>query len=504
MEKEDRQEDWLLKAGNWVAGQKAWIGLVLLSGIIGQAAESGWDAGMIAFGAMLFFGGLFFAGLLQLRRRRLRSETLSRNRFPGEPWRWRNPFDSPAISIDPWPAVGITWFLVLGWNSFIWPVAFEFYQRDLDLPEMVLIGIWPGLGIIGLMVALRNTQLALRFGRVWVDLAEVPFQRGGLLRATLRARLSQTKSASIEARLYCRKYRWRHRGDKSSLRAEVLYWQHHAIPLAEARRTGRFLAVPVCFELPRDVAETAPGERRRERIEWSLEFSGPAGFRAETEVPVHGLSAQSSDVVQPDPAAPAQETLDEVRMQAALARAGISLRDSDAGELIVNLPVSTQGKGGLFLGLGLLLIAAAWWLSSPRLLGDGGLFVLMMALASLAMAFYTAFGTLHWRISDSELARVVGCLGWHDETVLQKDQIRGLIAYPSGFNLDLELAVTRGDATASNEFRGQWQVLAMRNGDDNKTLVECLPDRDVARALIAVVERRLGDLERGPEALRAG
>lgn len=233
-----------------------------------------------AFGPLMLGGvllGVGVAGALFVWRGGSRSAVRDRLRaaHPGEPWNWRPEW--AAGRIPGGGRSGAITLLVgaLVWNGFTWPVAGLFLSREIEDPNLYLVLLFPGAGVLLAGLAVRALLQARRHGTSYF----VPDTRPGVIGRTLQGHVETTlqdaPAEGVEVRLQCdRLRRTRAVGSRTQTRHHrtTLWNDVVSVEAPELTRGVAGMRVPVAFEIPSNLP---PADDRNpdEGVLWTLSIS---------------------------------------------------------------------------------------------------------------------------------------------------------------------------------------------------------------------------------------
>ncbi len=227
--------------------------------------------GMVVFyGAFaVTFGGaglaIFLGGLATLRKQRYAATAPAE-----EPWKqrpdWAGGMIKSRARVDAW---AITFMAVI-WNSIAW-IMVGVMGRELlrqGGPALLFI-LFPLIGVILAVVAVRYQLVARRYGSAVFQMAPVPGVLGGRLAGLVRLPESARPPEGFAVKVKCTRTT---RSGKNSTTTEI--WQNErrlnpdALPLVDVGQ-----ALPVLFALPYDMPASSTWDGGGV-INWWLEIRG--------------------------------------------------------------------------------------------------------------------------------------------------------------------------------------------------------------------------------------
>jgi hypothetical protein len=258
-----------------------------------RAAMSGdWgQAGLLAAFA-LTFGGVGFGGLAAAAagRRRLAETTALKARNPTAPWLWRPDWAAGRVDDSSRATMWLAWVFAALWNLISLPSAVLALRTAAwkEKPAVLLILLFPAVGIGILLWAIRATLRYRRFGVSRLELGTRPGVIGHTLAGTVRATTSLRPADGFQVALRC--IRRVTTGARNRSTTESILWQEERRAVGQVVRdaAGMGTMIPVAFAIPPDARACDEGDSD-DRILWRLEVSGSMpgiDYAATFEVPV--------------------------------------------------------------------------------------------------------------------------------------------------------------------------------------------------------------------------
>jgi len=211
---------------------------------------------------------------------------------PNEPWRWREDWERGEVKSSAKGLLVFVWVFAFFWNAISIGSAFAALNEQKKTPAMLLVAIFPLIGLGLLVWAIRQTVRWRRFGESTLKLSTVPGVIGGTLAGVIQTSQSLQGATDIRLRLTCVE---RDRGGDNT--SERLRWEDEKHLLPAALQTG---GIPVLFQIPFDCQPTA-GLSSTNSTVWRLEarakLPGP-DYQAQFEVPVFKTAASRADAAE--------------------------------------------------------------------------------------------------------------------------------------------------------------------------------------------------------------
>ena len=369
----------------------AGVGLVTTVLAAAKLLAGDWKAGAFMGVFALVFGGagvgLIAAGIAG--RRVAEQRAIAAARHPAEPWLWRADWAQGSIEDTGRKSTYLLWAFAAFWNLIAWPTAALVVRAALEQGNrLALLGLlFPLVGIILVVAAVRGTWRERKFGVSVFDLATRPGVVGHGLAGTVRAATTVLPTDGFAVSLSCINVQTTGTGNNRST-TETIRWQDEA--RIQGQRTsggpgqGPVTTIPIRFRIPDDVAPTDDADPSN-RIIWRLQVSAAVpgvDYAAAFEVPVFHTQ-QSSEPVTDDEAkvlGPVPESLPYRQPPGSPIRVSTGPRGTQ-----ISFP-SGRNPGAAF---GLTLFAGLWggavWLLVS--LKAGVLFVGVFGLVELVLLY---------------------------------------------------------------------------------------------------------------------
>lgn len=256
--------------------------------------------------AMLFAIGLCAYGLYALLLRQpLRRMRLERSPRPGQdelPWAHNAQWMQRRVIHTAVGAALFLWFFALNWWAVLMFAVQDRGARLIEepLPVQLLCAVLVLIGIITLWVAIRKTIQWFTSGRSVLEIETLPGRPGGLFRGTIRIGFKPKGRKPVVADLIGFTRHWNeqtylpHEEERrvGGVRdATPFLEEEQKIPRERLRVSGSGTAIPVQFEIPRDVPSSGLVDRGIEVI-WKIRLRATtpndADFQAEFKIPIYG------------------------------------------------------------------------------------------------------------------------------------------------------------------------------------------------------------------------
>lgn len=331
------------------------VGLLKVAADAYRAAPDEVTAKTVAqtvFGLALVVGAGVYLHFARKVVREFEADERHRGKFAGQPWRWRQEWQGPAIASRDASGVGMAWLVAVLVNAMSLPAAYAVLTRP-DLPRPVyLVLFFPVIGVAALVTAIRQTLQWRKFGRTRFVPSTLPGVIGGYLGGVIEvpARVALER----DARLFLRCVRKTVSGSgKHTHTTESVVWEREERIAAEKWTSGfGHTEIPVLFHIPAGLPAT-DWETRESQVTWRLTAQAAVpgvDFETNFEVPVF---ATGETAPAPAAGAPALEAYSRKVVDAAeWTKAGVE-RQAD-GWVFRSTHLATSKWVSTVIGVGLV------------------------------------------------------------------------------------------------------------------------------------------------------
>ena len=287
-------------------------------------------------------GGLIFGSLYGYSLQKKQAGRESAN--PDSPWLWRQDWAASRVESKKKSGTIGWWIGAVLANMLLLPVSIGGISKGL--PALDPIYIFPAaLGLIPLLVlfgAIRATMRVKRFGKVYFEMATLPFSPGRRVTGSIHIHLDTDVRQGVELKLWCTRNVVTGSGKDRSVHKMPLWEEAKNISPTSLARGPLDTTIPVDFTIPADALVT-DHDNPDDQIQWSLKLNANipgVSYSDEFELPVF-RNAQSPEAPVPDgqanssfelpsgsQAAPSWETSTEVPEPA---RHRVAVTDSPEG-----------------------------------------------------------------------------------------------------------------------------------------------------------------------------
>jgi len=266
--------------------------------------------------------------------------------------------------------------------------------------------MFPAIGILLLIGAIRQTFLAKKFGETYLELGSVPGVIGGKLSGVIQARFNPLQERSVHVMLTCINQVVTGSGDDRSVSEKILWREERTFGAQEIGAGPEGATIPVEFDIPFNQPATNR-ETERDKIFWRVDASANVpgmDYKAQFEVPVYrtATSAETPHAVPTAQVSPPLRPSVDIRTTAgggtefvfpAARNAGVAVAITVVvlvfGAVIwfgaAYLPFVITGAIGLF-GLLFFLIMLQLWFGTERVVVEGGELTTRSAILGVARA----------------------------------------------------------------------------------------------------------------------
>ena len=241
--------------------------------------------------------GLFMGGKMAKDKHREKERLMAEH--PNEPWKWKMEWINGRIYGDSKQKMLIIWAFALGWNGFTIPLATILIPRYLAQGNnlVLLILIFPLIGLFILWSAITASQRWKRFGRSNFEMAAVPGVIGGDLGGMINTSVNILPVDGFQLQLMC-VHRYETESSDSRRTEEKTLWERSQVMSHEVLEDDRNRsAIPVLFSIPYECEPTDESDPN-DKIIWRLKIEAKlpgVDYMTKFEVPVFRTEASRED-----------------------------------------------------------------------------------------------------------------------------------------------------------------------------------------------------------------
>jgi hypothetical protein len=249
----------------------------------------------------VIFSGIGF-GLMYLaltgskrydRQRRLQDE------HPTEPWLWRADWAAGRVQSRTENNLILSWVGTIFWNIISWPVAIFVVPTAVKQkgPAAYFALLFPAIGTLLLIYAIRQTIAFLEFGKTYFEMASIPGVVGRELKGCIQARFPHSPDHGVTLRLSSVHRTVTGSGNTQSTQENILWRDEAELSSGQLCAGPAGTTIPVAFHIPADAQQTQKLSPRDEFL-WLLEATaGVPGvdYHDVFEVPVFRTAQTPTD-----------------------------------------------------------------------------------------------------------------------------------------------------------------------------------------------------------------
>ncbi|MBI3476701.1 MAG: hypothetical protein HY010_13295 [Acidobacteria bacterium] len=238
---------------------------------------------------------VIFGGRLLKKQQRAQAE------HPSEPWLWREDWVQGRIQGSMRSGMIGAWIFAGLWNTISLPMLIFIPQQAARKPIAYVGLLFPLIGVLLLVRAIRWTIAYRTFGRTYFEITPVPGVIGGELKGMIQARIPQAPDHGIQLRLSCINRVTSGSGDNRSTWEHIRWRAEASVAPGQMYPGPTGTSIPVNFRIPWNAQPTetrSPGDV----IVWQLEARADVpgvDYRDVFEVPVF-RTAQTPTAPDPD------------------------------------------------------------------------------------------------------------------------------------------------------------------------------------------------------------
>jgi hypothetical protein len=249
------------------------VGLVtLLTGLRAALNADSQNRWMLIFPGLAFTligGGLMAAATTGFKK--LRQAEIVRGEHPAEPWLWREDWSRGRSDSKTRTSMVSAWVISTVWLLVSSPVLFlipgEQFRRE---PKTLLALLFPAVGVLMLVWAVRETMRWLEFGKTYFEMPIVPLVIGQDVRGTIQARFSQVPERGVTLKLSCVHRTVSGTGNSRTTQEKIVWRDEQTVPPDQLSLGPIGTSIPVEFGIPAD-GIASDNTDSRSTILWLLE-----------------------------------------------------------------------------------------------------------------------------------------------------------------------------------------------------------------------------------------
>jgi hypothetical protein len=245
----------------------------------------------IAAGSVFLIAGLaIILGAIVVSRVTVSSFQL-RQRYPDQPWMWRDDWAASAINDRGAFGLATFWIFTIIWNLISFPLIFAMPWREVrNQPAVMFVFLFPAIGVLLFIGVLYKSGQRMKFGGSVCHVDRIPIVPGQSFHGEVETRVRDRPPNGFDVRLTC--VRRTNNGRRS---IETILWdESQTISLVTPSYEGA--RVQFTFAIPAD-AETAPSRIGPSTVIWRLEVSAEMpgiDYSATFELPVFATGKKES------------------------------------------------------------------------------------------------------------------------------------------------------------------------------------------------------------------
>ena len=375
----------------------------------------------LTFGGM-GFSFVFFAFYTPQRKTK---KPAVQQQYPDEPWLEKKEWREGVIHSHRKLMIGTVFLLALFWNFISTPALFTILDAEKGAGAAILLGfVFQGIGVVLIIVFLYLFLQWWKFRNVKFQMTSVSGVLGGKLCGSIQMPTQLLPQEEMVVILDCVHSVTRGSGKTSSTTLTTLWKTEKKISPKEFFQQGRTAAIPVEFYIPYN--QPASGDSNpNNSITWSIHAKAPmpgVDLSVSFEVPVFKTPesdmAISTAVLDQGRIVTAvdkngrktscYEPMDETETGDALRHAGLKLKPTPSGGIVIISPMSRRPMRAarmlfsLFVWGGLLIVMRFSGVPILFLIPFDLFFLLMLLLFSDSLV------GIHWVIVNREGIRAQG------------------------------------------------------------------------------------------------
>jgi hypothetical protein len=200
----------------------------------------------------------------------VRKQQRAQAEHPSEPWLWREDWAEGRVKSNTRGGMISAWVFGILWNLISAPILFFLPQEAAKKPIAYIGLVFPAVGLLLLVRAIRLTLAYLEFGKTSFEMSPVPGVIGGHLKGVIQSRFPHNPEHGVQLRLSCVRRVVTGSGDSRST-SENLLWRGEAnLSPGQLYPGPTGTSIPVNFRIPWDCLATDSQNPSNATI-WMLE-----------------------------------------------------------------------------------------------------------------------------------------------------------------------------------------------------------------------------------------
>jgi hypothetical protein len=226
----------------------------------------------LMFGVIFSTVGLGLISLALFGGKRYARQQYLQGEHPSEPWLWREDWASGRVKSRTESNMVMSWFFTIFWNLISWTVAIFAVPGAVQQkgPAAYVALLFPAIGILLLIYAIRQTIAFFEFGKTYFEMASVPGVIGREMNGSIQARFPHSPDHGVILRLSS-VHRYVTGSGKTQTTNETILWRDEAeLNSGQLCPGPSGTTIPVSFHIPCDAQPTEKLSPRDEFL-WLLE-----------------------------------------------------------------------------------------------------------------------------------------------------------------------------------------------------------------------------------------
>jgi hypothetical protein len=232
-------------------------------------AKEAWMLVLFGFAFSAVGFGLLLAAILGPKKIKQANRRQAEN--PGQPWLWREDWAQGRADTQNKSSLIGAWIFAVMWNLISAPTVFLVPRAQfLRDPKMLLILLFPVVGVGLLIRALRQTVRWTEFGQTYFEMTSIPCVVGRDFQGTIQARFPHSPDHGVQLKLSCVNRVVSGAGDNRTTNDRILWCEEKTVSPGELCPGPTGTRILVAFRIPVDARPT-DASNASNSILWRLE-----------------------------------------------------------------------------------------------------------------------------------------------------------------------------------------------------------------------------------------
>jgi len=383
--------------------------------------------------------------------------------------------------------LAVAWGGAIIWLAMSTPLAFKLVSEFQKGNRGAMVGmVFPAIGVLILVVAVRQTIQHRRYGRTELRLDAYPVARGGVLEGRVVLPSVCDFPEGVDVVLGCTKTVTTGTGKNRRTERKLLWQEKRRIARADVSVAKGRSAIPVEITIPWDVPDSDPDSLIQWRLKAEADIPG-VDFQTDFEVTVKATEASDRSLTEDRIA---KEGTPEELLHEAYAHSKIKVQARGETGLQILVPPVASRSPGAFFAIGIAGIVFGGVCPVLIKLGAPVLFAAVFGLVGLgALAAAVSLATTRLRTRFTAAGMEVRRSGVFGTRTTQIP-----LAKIETFSMKQGAYSSSGNQQSASYTVSVRHYPLQAGGDRSTTVASYIGDKNEARFLVQTLEKHLASL----------